>query len=128
VTNAEALREMLADGVIFGRGENDDEPPFVVNLSDTFTYACADGERIPPELLDEVVRIYREFGPVGCVCWAAARRNHEPVVEYTEDPVYQATWRALYGARVVGYNLCNQIPGEERWSQDRLHLKPWAPR
>lgn len=124
MTDAELFKEMCDNGVVFGAEEEFDPP--AINLNDTFCYACGDAENVLPADMPEVINIYRRFGPIGCICWAAKRRDEAPVVEYTEDPVYQSTWKALYGDATVKPNGCNQV--DPRWSDDRLCLEPWEPR
>lgn len=94
-------------------------------MSDTFSYACADAEPVSNEELPEVVSVYKRYGHVGLICWSAKKRNEDPVIEYTEDPVYQQTWQALYGDLKVEANYCNTK--DPRWSSKRLNLKPWSP-
>lgn len=100
-------------------------PILCVNVNDTFAYACGDAEEVKPERLAEVVDIYKRFGPTGLVCWAAVQRNEDPVVEFTEDPEYQKTWKALYGELQVNPNEFNKV--DPRWSNDKLNLQPWTP-
>jgi len=97
-----------------------------LNMGDTFWYACGEVEPVPSESMADVIDIYRRFGPVGCVCWAAKRRNEDPVIEYTEHPVYQETWAALYGDARLKPNSCNQ--SDPRWldDDDRLDLPRWS--
>jgi len=95
----------------------------LINLNDTFAYACADAEIVKEEQVPEIVKIYRDWGHIGLICWSAKQRNEEPVIEYTEDPVYQATWKAMYGDLIVGKNGFNQF--DPRWSDDKLHLQAW---
>jgi hypothetical protein len=97
-----------------------------LNMSDTFCYACGDAEEVWPHRCAEVSEVYKRFGPIGLVCWSAQQRNEDPVVEYTEDPVYQQTWKALYGDLKVEANYCNKV--DPRWSDRKLNLKPWQPK
>lgn len=95
-------------------------------LSDTFGYACADAENVRPDQCAEVASIYRKYGYLGLVCWAAKQRNMGPVIEYTEDPQYQKTWIALYGDLKLQPNACNE--SDPRWSSEKLDLEPWDPK
>lgn len=115
--------DVLFDDSDFGDGTGN---KVFVNLNDTFAYACSDAEEIPNDQLEEIVRIYKRWGDVGLICWTARQRNEDPVVEYTEDPVYQETWKALYGDLKVQLNFCNQR--DPRWSDRKLNLKKWEPR
>jgi hypothetical protein len=82
-------------------------------MSDTFAYACADAEDVKPEQCAEVADIHKRFPSWGLVCWAAKQRNEDPVIEVTERPEYQETWKALYGDLKVEKNYCNtKVP---RW-------------
>jgi hypothetical protein len=93
-------------------------------LSDTFGYACADGEDVKPEQCAEVAEIYRKFGYTGLVCWAAKQRGEPPVIEYTEDAEYQKVWKELYGdLELPNKNRCNIH--DPRWSSEKINLKPW---
>lgn len=105
-----------------------------ISTGDTFMYACADGEDVPAEQVDEVLRIYKQWGPTGLVCWAAKQGGMDPVIEYTEDPVYQRTWTALYGDLKLKVNFqlevtegVKQFGPTYRWSQRRLNLSEWTP-
>ncbi len=94
-------------------------------LNDTFGYCSADAEDVKSEQCAAVAAIYRQYGDIGLVCWAAKKRGMDQVIEYTEDPEYQKTWTALYGDLKLAPNRCNQaVP---RWSNEKLNLKPWNP-
>jgi hypothetical protein len=80
-----------------------------LNMGDTFVYACADAAEVRPEQLAEVADIYKRFGGYGLTCWAAKQRNEDPVIEITETPEYQETWKALYGDLKVEINKCNTV-------------------
>lgn len=97
-----------------------------LNMNDTFCYACGDAEVVKPEQCAEVAQVYKRWGPIGLVCWSAKQRNEDPVVEYTEDPVYQTTWKALYGDLKVQENYCNKV--DPRWSDRKLNLRAWEPK
>lgn len=97
----------------------------LLNMNDTFAYACGDAEYVATSEIPEVVRIYKQYGDIGLTCWAARKRKENPVIEYTEDPVYQATWRELYGELTVGQNYCNTKVA--RWSNRKLNLEKWTP-
>lgn len=120
MSDDEILAEMRAKKILV---ENDRQTALV--MSDTFGYAGTHLVQVASESMAEVIDIYRRFGPVGCICWAAKRRNEDPVIEYTEDPVYQETWAAIYGNARVRPNDCNQ--SDPRWLDDdeRLELPLW---
>jgi hypothetical protein len=118
MTDDEILADMRRTNTLF-----DEEGRPELNMNDTFCYACGEAEPVPSEAMAAVIDIYRRFGWVGCVCWAAKRRGEDPVVEYTESPVYQAIWTALYGETRLKPNRCNQA--DPRWSDERLELPRW---
>lgn len=93
----------------------------MLNMNDTFLYACADGQLFDPEDIPEILRIYDSYGSVGLICWAAVVRGYDPVVEYTEDQVYQNTWKVMYGDLKI-----KPTKEKGRWSKERLNLKPWV--
>lgn len=118
MTDGEILADMRRTGTL-----HDDAGSPALNMSDTFAYACGESELVPADALLEVIGIYRSFGWVGCICWVAKRRNEDPVIEYTEDPVYRETWAALYGGLELEPNHCNLT--DPRWSDERLDLPRW---
>lgn len=61
-----------------------------VNCSDTFYYACADAEPIPPvgfgddKVFWELYDLVRLYGGIGSVKWCAIRRNTRPLRKYLD--------------------------------------------
>ena len=53
---------------------------WMVNLSDTWYYACADCEDIEPEEYKDVAKWYRDYGYAGVLWWVFLKREHEPQV------------------------------------------------
>ena len=53
----------------------------LINLSDTFGYACADAERLAPGQAHEVRAYYEEYGWSGVIAWVSVKRNQEPLEE-----------------------------------------------
>lgn len=101
--------------------EREDGRSLMLNMSDTFGYACGDGELFTSKDIPEILKIYDEYGDVGLTCWAAKHRGYDPVVEYTEDPVYQNTWKSMYGDLKIEPTV-----EKGRWSERKLNLKPWV--
>lgn len=96
-----------------------------INLNDTFSYACADGEHVKENDYPEIVQIWKRWGWIGLVCWSAKKRNEDPAIEYTEDSVYQETWVGLYGDLKVDINYMLKNKPDYRWGSGKLDLKPW---
>ena len=97
-------------------------------MNDTFFYASADSDEVKEEDILKIIKIYKEYGSVGLTCWCAVERDHEPCIEYTEDEVYQNTWRALYGDLKLEINPMLEKDPDYRWgANSQLHLKPWEP-
>ena len=46
-----------------------------INTSDTWAWACADGEYVPDEELPEVARLYHWYGWCGILYWASERNK-----------------------------------------------------
>jgi hypothetical protein len=65
-----------------------------VNLSDTFAYACADGERLDDSEIDRLIRAHKEWGYDGVVAWASLIRKCEPI-EPHRTPKYHEARAAL---------------------------------
>ncbi len=51
-----------------------------VFLNDTWYYACADGEEIPPCEYEKVADLFRRFGEAGVLYWVYKRRGHLPQI------------------------------------------------
>jgi len=47
---------------------------FFLNFSDTWAWACADGEVVAPNEFSEVARLFRHWGWVGLLYWATTKR------------------------------------------------------
>lgn len=62
-----------------------DGDKFVINLNDTFFYACADNEEISKEEAKEVIIMIKKYGDSGLIYWIAKKRNYDP-----EIPEYKA--------------------------------------
>ncbi len=92
-----------------------------LNMNDTFMYACADAEEFTSKDIPEILKIHDDHGWIGLICWAAKHRGYDPVVEYTEDSVYQEIWKTMYGDLKL-----ESTKEEGRWSSKKLNLEPWV--
>lgn len=69
-----------------------------VNCSDTFYYACADAEPIPPvgfgndEIFWELYDLVRLHGGIGAIKWCAIRRNARPLKKYLDQIRDEGIW------------------------------------
>jgi hypothetical protein len=69
-----------------------------VNCSDTFAYACADGEPIPPvgfrqdELVWKLYDMIKDYGYLGAVKWVSIQRKMLPLKEYRDGLVEAGLW------------------------------------
>jgi hypothetical protein len=98
------------------------EDKLAIPINDTFAYATADCELFEESDIPEILNIYNAHGWIGLICWVANKIDEDPVIEYTEDPLYQEIWKAIYGDKKLKPNYCNT--GTPRWSKDKLDLKP----
>ena len=76
---AKAALDLLNAEVAFVGWGSDDRRVLVLNMNDTFAFATADAEEVPPSQWQEVADIYKEFGRDGLTAWTAIRRNAEPI-------------------------------------------------
>jgi len=61
-----------------------------VNLSDTFAYACADGQRLDDSEIDRLIEAHKRWGYDGVVAWASLIRKCEPIEPRRTVPYYAA--------------------------------------
>lgn len=61
-----------------------------VNLSDTFGYACADGQMLEDAEIDRLIEAHKKWGYDGVVAWAALMRKYEPIKERRTDAYREA--------------------------------------
>lgn len=54
---------------------DDELPGLWLNLNDVFGWGCADGEEITDEDLDEVTRLFIQYGWCGLLYWASKKRG-----------------------------------------------------
>jgi len=77
-------RELLRAAVVFFYDDpshlDEDESPDLlqtINLSDTWAWACADGEHVPDDELPEVARLFSSYGWCGILYWASERNEQQ---------------------------------------------------
>ena len=70
----EARTLLQATGVFFDLGE-DQESSQCLNLSDTWGWACADGEDVPDEELPRLAELFWQYGNCGILFWVSERRD-----------------------------------------------------
>jgi len=51
---------------------------FLLNMNDTFCWACADAEEVPFEELKDAVSLFSNFGYDGLIYWVAEKRGIDP--------------------------------------------------
>ena len=73
---------VAADAHFWFSTEDDGKGPLklVVNVNDTFGYACADAEEVPFDLLDEAWAAHLECRSHGTLLWAQKRRGGLPFI------------------------------------------------
>lgn len=73
----------------------------VVNLNDTFAYACADGEELKDDQIDSLIRMYKEYDYPGIIAWAASIRGSEPIEPWRDEKyrIARAALSATDGAK-----------------------------
>jgi len=62
--------------------ESEDAPEhfgLLLNVNDTFAFACADAELVAWEDMVEVYDLYNRYGYHGIVAWVARKRNMRPI-------------------------------------------------
>lgn len=85
------LRTLLdSDGEPASIHVRDNAVTLSMSFSDTFAYACADGESFTLDELPEIHRLWKAHGYNGLVAWAARKRHAEPVKEVRLTATYLA--------------------------------------
>ena len=74
-SNAEEIFSLIGDSIF----EYDNDTWYIF-LNDTWYYACADGEDIPKEKYNEVLKWLREYGYAGVLYWVYLQRGHLPEI------------------------------------------------
>jgi hypothetical protein len=64
-----------------------DEDKYVLNMNDTFHYACADCEEVNKEEAKEVVRLFKRYGFKGIDYWVAQKRGYDPEIPRYKEGV-----------------------------------------
>ena len=85
-----ALIELLADDVLLMSGgyPNGKKCTLVVNCSDLFYWATADGEELPPDEVEQLYRAWKADPVYGPSIWCCRQRGLRP-----QAPIEQK-WRA----------------------------------
>ena len=98
----QALFWLAAHDIIFFSQYNTEKRQYdsgfhpCVNCGDTFAYACADAEDIPPGDEEKVKSIFEEWDWDGVVAWIALKRGYEPIAPFITEK-YLAARAALKG-------------------------------
>lgn len=62
------------------------ENRLLLNMNDTFAYACADCEEVPEGKVEEIISLYKRHGNNGLIYWVAKQRGEDPgVPEYRKE-------------------------------------------
>jgi hypothetical protein len=69
--NSDDARDLLKQAGIFF----DPDEPQEINLNDVWGWACADGETVPDENLQEVAILFFRYGWCGVLWWVSQRRG-----------------------------------------------------
>jgi len=77
IKDRDALAYLLQEGLLNASESNKYE--WWTDCSDTFGYACAEGEPVKEEDFKVLAEIHQIFGFDGVVAWCAAKRGAEPI-------------------------------------------------
>jgi len=92
---AEPLAEMVNNDALFlSINKEHKVTKALLLMSDTFAYACADAEEVPPEAYPEITALWRGFGSDGLTAWVAKRRGCEPIEPWQTEK-YRAARKHL---------------------------------
>lgn len=76
----ESRKLLNAAGVFFDRDDEDEitneVPAQMLNLNDTWGWACADGEVVPDDEMPRLAELFWSYGNCGVLFWASERNNH----------------------------------------------------
>jgi len=86
------------------------ELTFYTNMSDTFVYACAEGEDVSLDKIEEFYKIVKSK-KYGSIIWASIQRNEKLLVEVVEWIKAADEWTDKLER--LPDNKCNKI--EPRW-------------
>ena len=70
----EQARELLTQAEVFFDNEDGDIPQ-VLNMNDTWAWACADGEHVPNDCLPAVAELFLAYGRCGILYWVSERHG-----------------------------------------------------
>jgi hypothetical protein len=60
---------------------------YILNMNDTFHYACADAEEVTKEEAKEVVELFKQHGWKGIDYWVAKKRGYDPEIPRYKERV-----------------------------------------
>jgi hypothetical protein len=74
-----------------------DRGKFILNMNDTFWYACSDAEEVGEDEIKEVARLFSTYGWQGIDYWVANKRGYDPEIprhkEEVEEVRKKEYWR-----------------------------------
>lgn len=84
---------LAASGDMTQRGDK-----LLVNISDTFAWASADAEPVPPEAVAELARLFSDWGRAGLLYWVSkqrggARSEFKDVNRYIDFVAREEAWK-----------------------------------
>jgi len=59
----------------------------MLNMNDTFHYACADSETVEESEFKEVARLFKTYGGRGVDYWVAQKRGYDPEIPICKEGV-----------------------------------------
>lgn len=75
IQEAYALFEAADLGFWLDEDDPDQPHVYALNMNDTWAWACADCERVPPEEAPEVARLFETYGHHGLRYWVSKRNG-----------------------------------------------------
>lgn len=76
-------------------------PPLLLLCSDTFGYACADGEEFTLDEVDQPFDLWQKYGFDGIVAWVADKRGLTPVTGTQTQLGYKSASADINAARAT---------------------------
>lgn len=92
----EHLQDLLDEEIVWWVIDGEEEGSkgtLVINVNDTFGYACADSEDMTFNDINPVYELYKDFGYDGVVAWVAKNRNEDPIKPRMTEKYKQAKER-----------------------------------
>lgn len=80
LTELRAFKNMVLEGGFW----------LVVNMNDTFGYACADAEEVPVEDLVHIRPLYQQYGPDALNAYSSVKRKVDVLKELRSPGYYDA--------------------------------------